>query len=107
MCQGMIYLAREGETMLTFLNAELMTLSPDYFRVINFTSLVSFPSKQATMLSRFLKLDPSAATKLEVNVSELLLLASLFIHRINFCGCLHNLTIPQNLSLIKLCDNIV
>ena len=55
-CNPLLYLAKEAEMELTFLNAEVATLSAQYFRVINYTNLMNQPETYARPISRFLRL---------------------------------------------------
>eukprot|EP00040_Diaphanoeca_grandis_P000136 m.14460 g.14460 ORF g.14460 m.14460 type:complete len:401 (+) comp10146_c0_seq1:103-1305(+) len=64
-CDAMIYLARETEMSLTFLSAELAALSPEYFRILDFTTMITRPTLYATLLSNFLNLDTTGARALE------------------------------------------
>ena len=64
-CDAMIYLARETEMSLTVLNAELASLSPAYVRVLNFTTMITQPSKYSQLISSFLNFGATAATQLQ------------------------------------------
>lgn len=55
-CNPLLYLSKEAEMELTFLNAEVTTLSAQYFRVINYTNLMNQPETYARPISRFLRL---------------------------------------------------
>eukprot|EP00041_Stephanoeca_diplocostata_P010086 m.160195 g.160195 ORF g.160195 m.160195 type:complete len:234 (+) comp18015_c0_seq1:1536-2237(+) len=57
-CDAVLYLAKEAELVLTFLNAELSTLSAQYFRVINYTNFIHHPHTFVQPISRFLRLSP-------------------------------------------------
>lgn len=54
-CDALLFLAREAEMHLTYLNSELGALSAAYFRVIDFSHFLTFTGQYVDLISNFLE----------------------------------------------------